>query len=82
MTFADLVEIKHPRPWLRTLMHRLGDCWGWSIYVADGEHWRRVAIRTVGECLTEAEARGELALNVLDCLSMFHSQPRLSRARS
>ena len=62
MTFAELVEIKHPRPWLRTLMHRLGDCWGWSIYVADGEHWRRVAMRLAGEGLTEAEARGEFAM--------------------
>ena len=76
MTLAELVEIKHPRPWVRTLMHRAGDKWGWSIYVLGGEHWRRVDIRLAGEGLTEDEARGELALKVLAVLSVFHSPPR------
>lgn len=76
MTFAELVETKHPRPWMRTLMHRLGDAWGWSIYVAMGDHWRRVAMRLVGEGLTEDEARGELALRVLDYLAIVRTPPR------
>ena len=76
MTFAELVETNHPRPWLRTLMHRLGDGWGWSIYVAVGDHWRRVAMRLAGEGLTEDEARGELALKVLDYLSAVRTPPR------
>ena len=76
MTFAELVETRHPRPWVRTLMHRLGDHWGWSVYVLVGDHWRRVAMRLAGEGLTEAEARSELALKVLGFLSVLHSAPR------
>lgn len=76
MILAELVETNHPRPWVRTLMHRMGDAWGWSIYVAVGDHWRRVAIRLTGEGLTEKEARTELALRVLDYLSPSHTGPR------
>lgn len=59
MAFAEEVDRRHPRPWIMTRIMRIGDEWGWGIFLSEGDHWRRVLCQPAN--LPKDEAMGALA---------------------